>query len=198
MLNNFLIISLTVIATAMVLAIGIGLGRYSQRDDIEDLEDRLDAHDEEIAKHIGYEDKIAKTLTEARKDLARERAEVERLRTELAGRQIGARPLWTQLGQPEPLPIDPRSLRYETGTWPTIPRTVSKALELHIGAHRAADYRTTPTFDRREVEAMVDDARRNVPVAPEVTAVDEVLPARRTLVAVKTYPAKAQRKRGKR
>lgn len=167
-------------SATILVGVGAAIGRWSRRDEIDELEARLAGHEAEIAKHIGYEDDCERAIDDMRKryrqieeDLTRERAVSDHLRRELGRRRIGATPLWAQTVAVEPAPIDKAWLRYETGTWPTIPAGVSRALELHIGVHRqgvsrqpgrhATDYRTAGTWNRDELAAMVDEAHEAVP-----------------------------------
>lgn len=125
-MTTFWIILGGVGAAAALLGIGIGLGRYSLRDDIDALEDRLDLCDEAIADEIGKGDDRERYIRKLEQDLVREHAVSDHLRDELGQRRIGDRPLWAQLRVPEPLPIDTGSLAWggslagHTGAWSTV------------------------------------------------------------------------------
>lgn len=126
-----------VLCAAVLLGIGVALGRWSKRDDIDELEDRLGHAEYAIAQHIAHEDKTEAEMKKVREDLVRERGVSNHAHGELNGRRIGVRPIWTQLNNPEPLPIDERALAWEgsqpgeTGQW-RIPDEVREAVDLHI------------------------------------------------------------------
>lgn len=122
-MNAFWIILGVVGASAVLLGIGAALGRWSRRDDIDELENRLDHAERSIRYHIDYEDNVDAAYREVSDILEREQVTMAELRAELGRRQIGARPVWAQCDLPEPLPIDASSLRWagsaagHTGQW---------------------------------------------------------------------------------
>jgi hypothetical protein len=226
MIRDILLTAGVVLAAAIVLGIGIGLGRYSRRDEIDALDYRIRQHENTIGARVAELAATEQTLAEVRGDLARELAVAAYLRAQLSERRIGAKPIWAQLRAVQPPPIPDEWLRWtgsaagQTGAWRKVPQPIPDDIAGHVELFDARTRPTRPvdtslsdtgTFTIAEQADALDtaidrwtDSRREVIELGEDAVVTQAAPARRggSLVPVKDYPAPKQRhghgKRGKR
>jgi len=168
MTRDILLTAGVVLAAAILILIGIALGRWSRRDEIDTLDYRIDQQATTIGERIADVAAGEKAHAEIAADLARERDVTAHLRGLLAERKIGANPIWSQLHAVQPPPIPDEWLRWEgskagqTGAWRTVPgEAVGRAVEL-------LDARTRP---QRPVDtALSDTGTFTIAEVPDVSA----------------------------
>jgi hypothetical protein len=168
-IRDILLTASVVLAAAIVLGIGIGLGRYSRRDEIDALDYRIGQHEDTIGARIADVATAERTLARVTEDLARERSVTTELRAQLGERRIGATPIWAQLRVTEPPPIPKEWLKWEgseaghTGQW-RIPDNIAGHVELF-------DVRTRPA---RPVDTSLSDTG-TFTIAEQADALDAAI-----------------------